>query len=121
MSVGWFIIGSIYLIRFIVYSTEDDNVTDTTKADREEGQKPVEFISNGLIVNKSLSSYYISILELQNERTIYIQKIHEGYNRQLNFVKEDILLGYKVAEDRAELESARIYMVDLCNYMGNLS
>lgn len=120
MSVGWFIIGSIYLIRFIVNSTEDDT-TVRSKANGVEVQKPIEFISNGLVVNRSLSGYYIAILELQNERTIYIQKIHESYNRQLNFVKEDIVLGYKVAEDRAELESARVYMVDLCNYMGNLS
>lgn len=120
MSVGWFIIGSIYLIRFIVNSTEDDTAV-RSKANEVDVQKPVEFISNGLVLNKSLSSYYIAILELQNERTIYIQKIHESYNRQLNFVKEDILLGYKVAENRAELESARVYMLDLCNYMGNLS
>ena len=120
MSVGWFIIGSIYLIRFIVNSTEEDT-TVRSKANEVDVQKPIEFISNGLVVNKSLSRYYIAILELQNERTIYIQKINERYNRQLNFVKEDILLGYKVAENRAELESARVYMLDLCNYMGNLS
>jgi len=121
MSVGWFIIFSIYLIRFIVNSTDDDTTTALIKSIENEVQKPVEFISNGLVINKSLSRYYIAILELQNERTIYIQKIHERYNRQLNFVKEDIALGYKVAEDRAELESARLYMVDLCNYKGNLS
>ena len=120
MSVGWFIIVSIYLIRFIVNITDDDT-TVKSKANEVEVQKPIEFVSNGLVVNKSLSSYYIAILELQNERSIYIQKIHESYNRQLNFVKEDIVLGYKVAEDIAELESARVYMVDLCNYMRNLS
>ena len=120
MSVGWFIIVSIYLIRLIVNSTVEDT-TVRSKANEVEIQKPIDFISNGLVLNKSLSRYYIGILELQNERNIYIQKIHEGYNRQLNFVKEDIMLGYKVAEDRAELESARVYMLDLCNYMGNLS
>ena len=81
----------------------------------------IKYYSNDVCITGSLFRHYLKLLELEQEKEIYEDLVFNAYQKHLQYLNEDLMLGYKVKTNKKELRLSHDYIVDLCDYMGNLN
>jgi hypothetical protein len=124
MSVSGIIFATIVTIK-IVKSFFDglSEKPDTIKVGDEiiKQKAEVKFISNGVELNESIRRHYYKVIDIHSSPIINNEVVFEKYQKHLNYLKEDQLLGYKVKYSTNDLKAAHYYLDDLCEYFGNLN
>lgn len=82
---------------------------------------PIKYISNGVEVKESIRRHYYKVLDIHSSPIINNDVVFEKYQKHLQYLKEDQLLGYKVKYSINELKAAQYYLDDLCKYFGNFN
>ena len=123
MSISGMIVASFVAIKIIKAFL--DGLSDST-APIKEGEEvrvktSIKYISNGIELNESIRRHYYKVLDMHSSPIIHDGIIFEQYQKHLQFLKEDELLGYKVKYSVRELKAAEYYLYDLCEYYGNMN
>jgi hypothetical protein len=119
--MNWFILlyTLLLLLQWIWNITEkkDQQLLNTSLEGKGVSKRGVAYLSNDKILIKSLRKHYELILGLEDEKEIYPDKINFRFYKQLDFLQEDVLLGYKIKYTQKDIESARDYLHDLSEYL----
>lgn len=123
MSISGIIFASIVTIKII--KAFMDGLNDSS-APIKEGEEvrvkaPIKYISNGVELTESIRRHYYKVLDMHSSPIINVDIVFEHYQKHLQYLKEDELLGYKVKYSVRELKAAEYYLYDLCEYYGNLN
>lgn len=123
MSISGMIFASFVAIKIIKAFL--DGLTDSTapinEGDEVRVKAPIKYISNGIELNESIRRHYYKVLDMHSSPIINEDIVFEHYQKHLQYLKEDELLGYKVKYSVRELKAAEYYLYDLCEYYGNLN
>jgi hypothetical protein len=123
MSISGMIFASIVAIKIIKAFL--DGLTDSTAPIKEEEElrikAPIKYISNGVELTESIRRHYYKVLDMHSIPIIHNGIVFEQYQKHLQYIKEDELLGYKVKYSVRELKAAEYYLYDLCEYYGNMN
>ena len=123
MSISGMIFASFVAIKII--KAFMDGLTDATapinEGDEVRVKAPIKYISNGVVLNESIRRHYYKVLDMHSSPIIHDGIVFEQYQKNLQYTKEDELLGYKVKYSVRELKAAEYYLYDLCEYYGNLN
>jgi len=123
MTMSGIIFASFVAIKIV--KSFMDGLTDSP-APFKEGEEvkvkaPIKNLSNGVELNESIRRHYYKVLDMHSSPIIHDGIVFEQYQKHLQYLKEDELLGYKVKYSVRELKSADYYLYDLCEYYGNMN
>lgn len=123
MSISGIIFASFVAIKII--KSFMDGLTDSPVPFKEgeeiRTKAPVKYISNGTELNESIRRHYYNVLDMHSSPIIHKEIVFDQYQKHLQYVKEDELIGYKVKYSVRELKAAEYYLYDLCEYYGNMN
>lgn len=97
----------IVLVRYI----------NTLFDDKEPIDKPI-YISNKAELSKPFIPKYYTVLELDYKGPISIEIVNESYQRLSAITEDDMLRGYEPTHSIEELQAAKAYLIDFCDYTG---
>lgn len=123
MNFSGFII-IIYLIIKLIKSTNSEPIKEqmTLVEDVHYNERlPIKYISNGIELKESIRRHYYKVLDILSSPIINGDVVFEKYQKHLQYLKEDQLLGYKIKYSVNDLKAAQYYLDDLCEYYGNLN
>jgi len=123
MSVSGFMFASFVLIRIIISFLDDIEDKDVAINEdvRNSKKLQVKYISNAIELNESIRRHYYKVLDIHSSPIINNDIIFEKYQKHLQYLKEDQVLGYKIKYSISDLKAAQYYLDDLCEYFGNLN
>jgi hypothetical protein len=78
---------------------------------------PPQHITNGKNVQDGLLLHYHKVLDLPHRVRLSEELVTNGYQRNLRYLEESILLNEKPRFSREDIEAARKYLQDFINYM----
>ncbi len=76
------------------------------------------YVTNGKEANQSLLVKYYDVLGLDYKQSISPQIICKAFHKQLELSTDDRLRGYKPTYSLKELQAAKAYLIDFCDYTG---
>ena len=123
MSVSGLMFASFMLIRIIISFLDDIEDKDVAINEdvRNSKKLPIKYISNHIELNESIRRHYYKVLDIHSSPIINNDIIFEKYQKHLQYLKEDQVLGYKIKYSISDLKAAQYYLDDLCEYFGNLN
>lgn len=80
--------------------------------------KQKSYVTNGESIDKSLLVKYYDVLGLNYKQPITPEIISKAFHKQLELSTDDRLRGYKPTYSLKELQAAKAYLIDFCNYTG---
>lgn len=81
-------------------------------------KKNALYVANGKESTQSLLVKYYGVLGLEYKQVISPQIINKAFHKQLELSTDDRLRGYKPTYSLEELQAAKAYLIDFCDYMG---
>lgn len=81
-------------------------------------RKEKSYVTNNEIIDKSLLLTYYDVLGLNYGQSINPEIICKAFHKQLELSSDDRLRGYKPTYSLKELQAAKAYLIDFCNYTG---
>lgn len=75
-------------------------------------------VANGNASTQSLLVKYYDVLGLDYKQGISPQIISKAFHKQLELSTDDRLRGYKPNYTLKELQAAKAYLIDFCDYTG---
>lgn len=121
MSYFAVLFGIIFLYKQMINYANSIDAKSALELEEIREKNKFKYISNESTIEGSLFRYYLKQLDLENEKVIYIDLVFNSYQKHLQFLNEDLILGYKVKTNKKNLRLSHDYLVDLCDYMGNLN
>ena len=121
MNFSGFII-IIYLIIKLIKSTNNEPIKEhvtLVEGVHFNERLSIKYISNGIELKESIRKHYYKVLDIHSSPIINGDVVFEKYQKHLQYLKEDQLLGYKVKFSINDLKAAQYYLDDLCEYFGN--
>ena len=82
------------------------------------GKKKAIYLTNGNESTQSLLVKYYDVLGLEYKQSISPQIISKAFHKQLELSTDDRLRGYKPTYSLQELQAAKAYLIDFCDYTG---
>ena len=121
MSVSGFMFASFVLIKIIISFFDGlEDVNDTVSEDVKVRKKlPIKYISNGIELNETIRRHYYKVLNIHSSPIINNDVIFEKFQKHLQYLREDQVLGYKRKYSISDLKAAQYYLADLCKYFAN--
>ena len=123
MSVSGFMFASFVLIKIIISFFDGlEDVNDIVSEDVKVRKKlPIKYFSNGIELNDTIRRHYYKVLDIHSSPIINNEVVFEKYHNHLQYLREDIVLRYKIKYSISDLKAANYYLDDLCDYFGNLN
>lgn len=123
MSISGYIFASIVLIKIIKSFFDGIEDVNDPVSQVAMGRKklPVKYLSNGVELNESIRRHYYKVLDIHSSPIIHNDVVFEKYQKHLQYLREDQILGYKIKYSISDLKAAQYYLDDLCEYFGNLN
>ena len=79
--------------------------------------KPIYFSNRKETSQPFLPKYY-TVLELDYKKPISIDIVNKAYQKLAAFTDDDCMRGYKPTYSLEELQAAKAYLIDFCDYTG---
>lgn len=121
MSYFTIFFGVIFLYRKMIDYANSIESKSNLKSMEVGKKRQLRYVSNGVTIEGTFFNHYLKLLELESEKEVYVDLVFNAYQKHLQYLNEDIILGYKVKTNKKELRLSHDYLVDLCDYMGNLN
>ena len=123
MSISGYIFASIVLIKIIKSFFDGlENVNAPVSEEAKVRKKlTIKYFSNGIELNETIRRHYYKALDIQSSPIINNEVVFEKYQKHLQYLMEDQVLGYKIKYSISDLKAAQYYLDDLCEYLGNLN
>ena len=81
-------------------------------------KKDVVYLTNGKASTQSLLVKYYDVLGLDYKQAISPQIISKAFHKQLELSTDDRMRGYKPTYSLQELQAAKTYLIEFCDYTG---
>lgn len=76
------------------------------------------YATNGKVTDQNLLVKYYDVLGLDYKQAISLQIVSKAFHKQLELLTDDRLRGYKPTYSLKELQAAKAYLIDFCDYTG---